>query len=325
MKRIIIIIIGFVIICFVIPIIFTNKSETKEVISVTENKEKYNYKQYNNVKLLHNETGDVVDIGLDEYLYGVVASEMPASFEMEALKAQSVVARTYTIYKIINGSKHENANICDNSACCQAWISKEERLAKWDLAEAENYWNKIVEAVDSTKGEIITYEESPINAFFHSNSGGTTEIVSNVWGGSDLPYLQTVTTAGEDGYSQYSSTVTLKNEEFIEKVREYHADININFEEAEAIKILEHNESGRVQKIKIGNIEVSGVETRNILGLKSANFTIERLENTITFNVVGYGHGVGMSQTGANSMAKNGSKYIEIIQHYYTGVEIQNI
>jgi len=318
-------ILGFVILCFAIPIIFTNKPKAEEVVSNTNEISTYDYKQYNTIKLLHNETGEVQEIALDEYLYGVVASEMPASFEMEALKAQAVVARTYTIYKAINGSKHENANICDLASCCQAWISKEDRFAKWNAEEAESNWNKITEAVDSTKGEIITYNGSPINAFFHSNSGGKTEIVSNVWGGTDLPYLQAVATSGEDAYSQYSSSVTYTKDELIEKIKEYHADISINFEDTESIKILEYTDSGRVKTIKLGNIEISGVEARNIFGLKSANFILEIAENNIFFNVIGYGHGVGMSQTGADSMAKEGKNYKEIITHYYTGVEIENI
>ena len=121
---------------------------------------------------------------------------MPADFSDEALKAQAVVARTYTIYKITSeAKKHEQADICDSSSCCQAWISKEDRLARWDESLRDSNWNKIVNAVNSTKGKIITYENKPINAFFHSNSGGTTEIPINVWGGSGYPYLQVVETS----------------------------------------------------------------------------------------------------------------------------------
>ena len=123
---------------------------------------------------------------------GVVAAEMPANYEEEALKAQAIVARTYTVYKITKGGKHSNADICNDPGCCQAWISKEDRFAKWNELDRENNWNKIVSAVDSTAGKIITYEGQPINAFFHSNSGGTTEIPINVWGGSGYPYLQVV-------------------------------------------------------------------------------------------------------------------------------------
>lgn len=160
-----------------------------------EEKNEYDYKQYNTIKLLHTETGEIEEVNIDEYLYSVVSAEMPANFHEEALKAQGLVARTYTIYKIVNGSKHEGADICDLASCCQAWISKEERFAKWNDVECESNWQKIVSAVEATKGKIITYEGKPINAFFHSNSGGATETVANVWGGTNLPYLQTVATS----------------------------------------------------------------------------------------------------------------------------------
>lgn len=328
MRRIILYTISFVLICFIIPIIFTNKFETKEVKA--EGKEEidnisYNYGKYNKVKLLHSSSGEIEEMALDEYLYGVVSSEMPASFEEEALKAQAVVARTYTIYKITNGSKHENADICDDSACCQAWISKEERLQKWNEAERETNWAKIVNAVDSTKGKIITYEGKPINAFFHSNSGGITETASNVWGGKNEPYLQAVETSGESNYTQYSSELIITKNEFIEKIKEYHSNFEIDFSNEDEIKILDYTEGERIKTIKIGNLELQGTEIRNIFGLKSAKFEINIEGENIKFNVLGYGHGVGMSQTGADSMAKEQKGYEEIIKHYYTGVEIVNI
>ena len=343
MKKIVMYILLFVILCFAIPIFLTRKFEGQEITEVanqnqteentqmqTQSKEvqqeNYDYGQYNTIRLLHIKTGQVEEIPIDEYLYGVVAAEMPASFETEALKAQAVVARTYTIYKIQNNSsKHENADICDDSTCCQAWITKEDRLAKWEADKALEYWNKIVASVDSTKGKIVTYDGKAINAFFHSNSGGKTETTINVWGGSNYPYLQTVTTSGENAYSQYSSEVILTKEEFISKIKEKHSNFSINFEEKNCIQIVEFTEAGRVKTVKIGNLELSGVEVRKLLGLKSANFTISIEKNNIKFEVIGYGHGVGMSQTGADSMAKQGSNYEEIIKHFYTGVEIQNI
>lgn len=328
MRRIILYTISFVLVCFIIPIIFTNKFETKEV--KTEGKEEiddilYDYGKYNKVKLLHSSSGKIEEMALDEYLYGVVSSEMPASFEEEALKAQAVVARTYTIYKITNGNKHENADICDDSACCQAWISKEERLQKWNEAERETNWAKIVNAVDSTKGKIITYEGKPINAFFHSNSGGITETASNVWGGKDEPYLQAVETSGESNYTQYSSELIITKDEFIEKIKQYHSNFEIDFSIENQIQILEYTEGERIKTIKIGNLELQGTEIRNIFGLKSAKFEINIEGENIKFNVLGYGHGVGMSQTGADSMAKEQKGYEEIIKHYYTSVEIVNI
>lgn len=335
MRKLIIYIILLILISFLIPIIFTSKfGENKQTSSIVENidnkedkispiESSYNYKEYNTVKVLHTKTNNIEEINLDEYLYGVVSAEMPASFEKEALKAQSIVARTYTIYKIIhNGGKHETADICDNSNCCQAWISKEDRLSKWEEIEREGNWNKIVQAVNETKGKIITYNGEPINAFFHSNSGGSTETPINVWGGSGYPYLQTVETSGEDSYTQYKSEVTISKEELVNKMKEKYEDFSINFEEINAIQILEYTEAKRVKTIKIGNKNLSGVEVRTIFTLKSANFTVNIEDNNIKFSVIGYGHGVGMSQTGADSLAKQGKSCEEIIMHFYTGVNV---
>lgn len=221
--------------------------------------------------------------------------------------------------------KHLDADICDDYKCCQAWISKEDRFAKWSENEAEANWNKITEAVDSTQGKIITYNGNPIDAFFHSNSGGTTETANNVWGGDNFPYLQSVQTSGEDGYTQYSSEVELTKDEFINKIKEKYQDFEINFEESNSIQILEYTESGRVRTIKLGNIQIAGTEARTIFGLKSTNFSFEFNEDKIKFKVLGYGHGVGMSQTGADSMAKDGSNYVEIIKHFYNGVEVNGV
>ena len=321
----------FIFICFILPA-FLTKREVATISDVNELKqeenkqeeEQYNYKNYKTIRLLHKDTGEVEEVGLDEYLYHVVSAEMPANYELEALKAQAVVARTYTVYKIQN-PKHENADICDDSNCCQAWVSKEERFARWKETEREDNWKKIKECVDATKGKIITYENKPINAFFHANSGGTTELPVNVWGGTDFPYLQVVETVGEEGYAQYSSEVELTKEELIEKLKAKYEDIEIDFEKQEELKIMEYTDSGRVKTVKFGNHELSGVETRTLLGLKSTNFEIIKQDDKIKFTVKGYGHGVGMSQTGADAMAKQGSDYEEIIKHFYIGVEIKDI
>ena len=189
--------------------------------------------------------------------------------------------------------------------------------------EAETNWQKIVECVDDTTGKIILYDEKPINAFFHSNSGGITETSLNIWGGIDYPYLKSVETSGEDGYNQYSSEVVLSKEELINKMKEKYSDFEIDFNTEECIKILELTSSNRVKTIKIGNKEIAGTEARSILGLKSTNFTFEIDGENIKFSVKGYGHGVGMSQTGADGMAKTGANYEEIIKHFYTDVEIK--
>lgn len=328
MRKILLYILCMVFLCFLIPILFTKKSEPKEIKSNEEIEYKednnlvYDYGEFNKVKLLHTKTGEVEELELDQYLLGVVSSEMPASFEIEALKAQAVVARTYTIYKITEEKKHENADICDDSKCCQAWISKEDRFARWNEEERESNWSKIEEAVNSTKGEIVKYEGKPINAFFHSNSGGTTDTATAVWGGANYPYLQAVETSGEDAYTQYSSEMVLSKEEFANKIREYHSEFQIDYSLENQIEILSYTEGERVKEIKIGNLNLSGVEIRNIFKLKSAKFEINIDGENIKFNVIGYGHGVGMSQTGADSMARQGKNYEDIIKHFYTGVEI---
>lgn len=336
MKKIFIYFLILIFICFAIPIIFTqefsSRTSSQDIVNTEVSNETiaqestYDYDKYNTIKLLHTDTDKVEDIQLDEYLYGVVSAEMPASFEEEALKAQAVVARTYTIYKIVNNDgKHGEADICDDSGCCQAWISKEDRLEKWDEDKREENWNKIVDAVKSTQGKIITYEGKPINAFFHSNSGGATEAPIDVWGGSGYPYLQSVATAGEDAYSQYSSEATFSKEEFEEKIKEVHSDFEIDFDEKDCIKVEEYTDGNRVKTVKIGNLELSGVEVRTIFGLRSANFKVTINDNEIKFEVTGYGHGVGMSQTGADSLAKEGQSYEDIIHHYYTDVEIEDM
>ena len=321
-------------ILFIIPAILTippKKENVEETIStIDENSEEivnqqqqYDYQKYKTIKLLHQENGQVEELNIDEYLYGVVSSEMPANYEIEALKAQAVVARTYTIYQIIhNSGKHENADICDDFNCCQAWISKDERMAKWSAEEAESNWNKILEAVNSTSGKIITYGGEPINAFFHANSGGVTESSLNIWGGIDYPYLKSVETAGEEGYTQYSSEVSYSKEDLLNKIKEKYAECEIDFSQENCIQIIEYTTSGRVKTIKFGNVEIAGTEARTIFGLKSTNFTFAIEGDNIKFSVTGYGHGVGMSQTGADALAKTGTNCEEIIKHFYTGVEI---
>lgn len=338
MKKVILYFIAFIVVCFFLPAILTKKDakfvetsskSNNEIIENTDStqeniKSTYNYKNYGTIKLLHKKTGEVEQVNIDDYLCNVVSAEMPADYEIEALKAQAVVARTYTIYKI-NNKKHENADICDDSTCCQAWVDKETRFSRWEESKRESNWEKIQKCIQETQGQIITYQNQPINAFFHANSGGKTELPVNVWGGTGLPYLQVVETAGEEGYKQYESEVELTQDELIEKLKTKYSDISIDFSNQEDLKILEYTDSGRVKTVKFGNHEISGVETRTLFGLKSTNFEISKENDKIKFTVKGYGHGVGMSQTGADAMAKQGKNYKEIINHFYSGVEIKEV
>lgn len=350
MKKALLYFFAFLFICFFLPAIFTDvgkptnakeeenpvkqesktedeKSDSKKTQDTeTDNAGTQDTGEYKDIdiKLLHSKTGEVEEVKLENYLCHVVSAEMPADYQLEALKSQAIVARTYTMYKIKN-KKHENADICDNSACCQAWVSKEERLTRWEESKRESNWQKIEQSVNETKGNIITYQNEPINAFFHANSGGKTEIPVNVWGGSGLPYLQVVETAGEEGYTQYASEVELTHEEILNKLKEKYPDIQIDFSKEEEVQIKEHTDGQRVKTIRFGNYELSGVESRTIFGLRSANFEIIKSEGKIKFTVKGYGHGVGMSQTGADALAKQGKTAEEIIHHFYKNIEIKNI
>lgn len=327
MKKLIAWVIIIISVSFLLPAVLTQKFSFVEssAESTEEIKQEYTYQNYGKVKLLHTQTGQIEELDMDEYLLGVVCSEMPVDYELEALKTQAIVARTYTVYLIQNGGKHEGADICDSSNCCQAWISKEKRFERWEEAKREENWGKIKSAVNSTKGKVIKYDGKIIKAFFHANSGGKTENVSAVWGGADLPYLQSVETSGENNYSQYSSEIEISKSEFETKIKSTHPEFTINYEEENCIEIKEYTSGNRVKTLKIGNIEISGVELRTILGLRSANFSFEINGDNIKFFVTGYGHGVGMSQTGADSLAKQGILCEDIIKHFYTGVSIENI
>lgn len=317
MKKVLFYLLFIVFLIIVMPMVFTKKFETEEVSKTIP----YDYGDYSQIKLLHVQDGSIEKMNLDEYLYGCVASEMPASFDIEALKAQSVVARTYTIYQMKNSDKHEGADLCDSSLCCQAWMTKENRFSRWEDEKEDEYWKKIVKAVDDTKGKVIFYNDEPINALFHSNSGGITELAINVWGG-EYPYLQVVETSGEDAYSSYNSEVRISKDNLVQKMMSKYSDFTIDFGKDDFIKIIENTSSKRVSKIKIGNKELTGVEARSLLGLKSTQFNYKVENDEVIFSVIGYGHGVGFSQCGADSLAKQGKNYEEIIKYYYKDVSI---
>ncbi len=216
---------------FLLPVILTTRFSSIDTVKYMNEKDialnkdidksPYDYKMYGTINVVNSNMNDVRSMDLDEYLLGVVSAEMPANYNIEALKAQAVVARTYTLYTIThNSSKHGDGSICTSASCCQAWISKEDRMSKWPEEERANNWKKIEEAVYSTKGQVIEYNGEVIDAFFHSNSGGKTEVPVNVWGGTNFPYLQVVETAGEEEYSQYSSEAEFSKKDFISKKKE---------------------------------------------------------------------------------------------------------
>lgn len=257
---------------------------------------------------------------LETYLTGVVISEMPASFEMDALKAQAVAARTFTMRQLEQG-KHDDCDLCSDSRCCQAWTGTENIRKK--LGDSyELYWRKVETAVSETNGEVLCYDGKLIEAVYFSCSGGVTEDAVAVWGG-DVPYLKSVESPGEENAGPFSSTVTVPVPEFRQKILKSNPDANLDDTAAGWFDHVERSSGGGVITIRIGGVLFTGTQIRNLFGLRSTNFEVSVTEDGIRFSVRGYGHRVGMSQYGANAMAKAGSDYREILTHYYTGVEIE--
>ena len=265
------------------------------------------------------EDGTTEEMTMSEYLWRVVAAEMPASFEGEALRAQAVCARTYTLWKMAAGSHSgDGADLCDQSNCCQAYTTHEEAEERWkDLTEV--YTARITAAIEDTDGQILLYDGQPIQAVFFSSSTSSTEDAAAVWGNS-VPYLQSVDTPEGEEVPNYRSTVTLSAAEL--KTLGSTAGINLSGDPSEWLKGVSYTASGRVAELNIGGVTLSGTAVRSMLGLRSACFAVEEQDGIFTFSVTGYGHGVGMSQYGANAMAADGAKWEEIVTHYYTGTEI---
>lgn len=251
--------------------------------------------------------GQVIKLELNEYLIGVVAGEMPASFNKEALKVQSIIARTYVLNAINKGIQ------ITDTVSTQRYIDTNEMKKLWGNSY-NTYYNKIKESVLSTENMVVTYNNNLIECVYHSTSNGKTEDSKNVWGNS-FPYLQSVDSHWDKETSSYFRTINITKQDLSTK---------LGITDITKITILSRNESGRVEKVKVNDKIYTGVEFRNKLGLRSADFDITIDKDNIKIDTRGYGHGVGLSQYGANGMAKEGCTYEQIIKHYYKGVEITN-
>ena len=261
-----------------------------------------------------------VSLSLDEYLTGVVAAEMPSSFESEALRAQAVAARTYYYKKAsLDLPEHHGASVCTNPGHCQAYVSHEEFSKRHNDPDGV-LWNKVTEAVTSTSGLIMEYDDQPINAVFHAISGGNTETCQEVWGGS-LPYLQSVDSSSDKEVPTYASTNQFSLTEFNQIIKEQFGVTPVG----PLVGNTEYTTGGGVKQIEIYGQWCEGTKMRTAFGLRSTNFTLEQESDAVTFHVRGYGHGIGMSQYGANAMAKQGYDYRAILQHYYSGIEFTTI
>ena len=257
---------------------------------------------------------------MSDYLFGVVAAEMPASFEEEALKAQAVAARTYALNKGPT-SNHPDADLCTDYNCCQAWIARADAQSNWG-DRAVTYTNKITAAVAETGNQVILYDGQLIDAVFHSSSASATQDAVEVWGNS-VPYLQSVDSPEGENVPNYQSQATISSQEFQDLFLEARPEADLSGDPSTWVGDTQYNDGGSVHTITIGGVTVTGAQARQIFNLRSAAFSVSYADGTFTFDVTGFGHGVGMSQYGADAMAVAGSTYTEILQHYYTGVTVE--
>ena len=260
--------------------------------------------------------GQIVEMELNEYLTGVVLAEMPVSFEMEAQKAQAVVARTYTMRAYRRGGKHEGAAVCTDSNCCQAYISPAEYMEKGGTQAGVE---RIRGAVTATDGQVLTYEGELIEATYFSCSGGVTEDAAAVWGAA-YPYLQSVESPGEEGAAHYTDTVVFTAAQF-----ENALNRDLSGSPASWFGVTTYTTGGGVASMEIGGQVYKGTKLRTLLGLRSTAFTVAANSNSVTITTKGFGHRVGMSQYGADAMAVLGSAYDEILAHYYRGTTLERL
>ncbi|HZK34738.1 MAG TPA: stage II sporulation protein D [Bacillota bacterium] len=277
------------------------------------------------ITMYNHRTGELDDMSLEDYIIGVIAGEMPVSYEMEALKAQAVAARTLTVSQMrsLGGrgcSQHQGADVCSSYAHCQEWISNNTMVTNWG-DNFDGNLDKVKQAVYSTRGEILKYQGEAIEVFYYSTSNGKTEDAGEVFSNS-LPYYQVVDSRGEENAPRFYGSVTYTNEEFVNIfARNYKANLSAS-KLQDQIKIKSYTDSGRVQTISVGGVTMRSTEFRIIYGLNSTDFELSFGKTSVTINTKGFGHGVGMSQVGANMMAKEGSTYDEILKHYYRGISI---
>lgn len=275
------------------------------------------------LKLLRGD-GSVEELTLRDYLWGVTAAEMPASFSLEALKAQAVAARTYCLYQRSGaGEKHPGADVCDDYTCCQAYLTPQQAAVGWG-EEAESYADKISRALRETDGLVCLYEGKPIDAVFFSSTAGRTADALAVWG-TDIPYLSAVDSPEGEEVPGWQTVVTFSLEEFAVRLQGAYPEADLTAPPQEWFRDLAVDDSGVVTSVTVGGVPLSGGQARSLFGLRSAHFTAAATEEGVTFWVTGYGHAVGMSQYGANAMAEEGKSFQEILEWYYTGVTVGGI
>ena len=303
MKKLIIV----TLLVIIIPFLFVK-------IFVQTDTIKFKYITNNTIRVKDEKTNKITTLPFEEYIKGVVAGEMPATFELEALKAQAVASRSYAMYQM-TATKDKDYDVT-NTTQNQVYLTDEELKTNWK-DEYNQKMNKIKTAIQETTGEYLTYNGQIVNAMFFSTSTGKTENSEEVFV-SALPYLRSVDSKWDEESPAFTDTYTFD-------LKDFYTKLNLPYNEKLNIEITEKTSTGRIKKLKINNQELNGRDVAKKLSLRSNYFDIVQNENKITITTKGFGHGVGMSQYGANGMAKEGYKYDQILKHYYQNTEIKKI
>lgn len=338
MKNPLIVLASTVLVTITVPVcisLFAYKTQARSNVEVSneinlnsKNKEIINYESVDKnspiIKVYNHKSGNIEDVDIEKYLCGVLSGEMSVEFNMEALKAQAVTARTFTIYNQ-NTKKHKNADVCTDYKHCQEYKSKEELLNKNGQEWMDKYYKKIEQAVKETKGHIVVYNDEPILPLYFSTSSGNTENSEEVFS-TKYPYLRSVESPYDKNAPKYASNIKVNNSDFVEIIKKAYPNIVISEAElSKEIKIQDRSQGGSVEYIKVGDKKLTGRDIRNLFNLNSANFDLKFNKDYVDVVVKGYGHGVGMSQWGAQGMANDGYMYYEILSHYYSDTKIKDI
>ena len=304
------------------------KAKVPSLPEIPDTVTKEDYEENNFYRIKNHKTGEIMTLSPADYIKGVVAAEIPISYQTEALKAQAVAAHTYALRQIDTEltnptSDLEGAYLSTDPAHFQAYVSKEEMREMWGNNYDINY-KKLSDAVDAVIGEVVTFEDEPIIAAFHAISGGKTESAETVWG-KEVSYLKPVDSEGDELSPEYETDIKLKEEEVKKALLGKYPKIKLSDDRTKWFAIQKRTDSGTVTELKAGDQTITGRELREILKLSSSNFSVSYQDGMFTFASLGKGHGVGMSQYGADYLARQGKDYKEILTHYYTGVKITKI
>lgn len=320
-KRIIMLVMACAALTLLVPVL----------IAVTIRSPSHGTKQEIVIPLFDHASGRVIRIPLEDYLIGVVAAEMPASFEMEALRAQAVAARTYTLKKLASSESsiahaHPQGKLCTDPGCCQAWDSREDLVRKWGSSDYVPNILKIMQAVTSTQGLVLTYNGALIDAVYHSCCGGATEDASEVWGRFS-PYLVSVgCVCAERGYVQ-GETRPVRSQDLLDLLSALGLEGNARAVPAlsRGVQVVSTTATRRARTVSVYGVSVPAVDVRRALSLKSTRLSIRSEPGMVYFTTTGYGHGVGMCQWGASVFASMGWDFSRILTHYYRGTQIKHI